>query len=466
MTITPRFVNSLFLCLQWVKFRYNKLNIQKVNKLKILLIGNGFDLAHNLPTNYRNFLEFCRIVKNIYESEPFLKNKIHQKIASCNLGDYIKQKLSEAVKSRKLLEKENNDDSNVKYYITSNNALNEFYSITNNNRWLEYFERKSSKMRENWIDFENEIANVVKDIDTVLTKLKNNKFSFDDEELKGNKTIEFLNYSRSHLKDITDISSLKTFISKLNTDLEKLIRALEIYIAAFVNNINLQAENEDVKNINPDCVLSFNYSNTFERMYDKEKKISYDYIHGKADINKNFKTCNMVLGIDEYLDDSKKDKDLELLPFKKFYQRIYKSTGNRYLNWIDQIKDDYFDYEKKINDAYASTVQALKDGSFDINPFHKKDCAEALNEKYEEHILYIFGHSLDVTDRDILKMFICNENVQTKIFYYREDEEDKRVLAQIIKNLIMIMGQDELIRRTGGQHKTIEFIPQAPSTTH
>ena len=44
-----------------------------------------------------------------------------------------------------------------------------------------------------------------------------------------------------------------------------------------------------------------------------KKKISYDYIHGKADINKNFKTCNMVLGIDEYLDDSRKDKDLELL---------------------------------------------------------------------------------------------------------------------------------------------------------
>ena len=71
-----------------------------------------------------------------------------------------------------------------------------------------------------------------------------------------------------------------------------------------------------------------------------------------------------------------------------------------------------------------------------------------------------------MTDRDVLKMFICNENVQTKIFYYREDEEDKRVLAKIIKNLIMIMGQDELIRRTGGHHKTIEFIPQTLSTAH
>lgn len=34
------------------------------------------------------------------------------------------------------------------------------------------------------------------------------------------------------------------------------------------------------------------------------------------------------------------------------------------------------------------------------------------------------------------------------------------VLGKLIKNLILMMGQDELIRRTGGVNKTIEFIPQ------
>lgn len=57
-------------------------------------------------------------------------------------------------------------------------------------------------------------------------------------------------------------------------------------------------------------------------------------------------------------------------------------------------------------------------------------------------------------------MFICNDNVQTKIFYYRENEDDKRALGKLIKNLILMMGQDELIKRTGGVNKTIEFIPQ------
>ena len=120
--------------------------------------------------------------------------------------------------------------------------------------------------------------------------------------------------------------------------------------------------------------------------------------------------------------DDRKDKELEFLTFKKFYQRIYKSTGNRYLKCIDDIRN------------------------VGLNP-----------------TLYIFGHSLDVTDKDILKLLICNDNVQTKIFYYRENEDDKKTLGKLIRNLVRIMGQDELVRRTGSAHKTIEFIPQSLS---
>lgn len=32
---------------------------------KILLIGNGFDLAHGLPTSYSYFLDFCDKIKEI-----------------------------------------------------------------------------------------------------------------------------------------------------------------------------------------------------------------------------------------------------------------------------------------------------------------------------------------------------------------------------------------------------------------
>ena len=31
--------------------------------MKILIIGNGFDLAHGLPTKYTDFLKICSIAK-------------------------------------------------------------------------------------------------------------------------------------------------------------------------------------------------------------------------------------------------------------------------------------------------------------------------------------------------------------------------------------------------------------------
>lgn len=33
--------------------------------MNILLIGNGFDLAHGLPTKYTDFLEFVKMIKII-----------------------------------------------------------------------------------------------------------------------------------------------------------------------------------------------------------------------------------------------------------------------------------------------------------------------------------------------------------------------------------------------------------------
>ena len=37
--------------------------------MNILLIGNGFDLAHGLPTRYTDFLEFIKIMKAVNDKE-------------------------------------------------------------------------------------------------------------------------------------------------------------------------------------------------------------------------------------------------------------------------------------------------------------------------------------------------------------------------------------------------------------
>ena len=145
----------------------------------------------------------------------------------------------------------------------------------------------------------------------------------------------------------------------------------------------------------------------------------------------------MVLGIDEYLPEDRRNKETEFIAFKKFYQRIYRQTGSEYKKWIEIIKNKVQEIDDKVKKQYPVQM-----------PYNKIPyiCRNQL---------FIFGHSLDITDKDVLRDLILNDNVYTTIFYLNKD-----VMGQQIANLVKVIGQDELIRRTGGSTKTIEFKQQ------
>lgn len=67
--------------------------------------------------------------------------------------------------------------------------------------------------------------------------------------------------------------------------------------------------------------------------------------------NRSDSSNNIILGIDEYLSDSNKNNDLRFIAFKKYYQRIYKETGEQSACWADKIKKDYDSYRSKIEYA-------------------------------------------------------------------------------------------------------------------
>lgn len=431
--------------------------------MKILLIGNGFDLEHNLPTSYNDFLLFCLKVMPIFSSDKdFSIQKYKQDyLENWNIDESVKQTLITAFNSR-YVDKESITDLEYDTGIrTSNKELNELYSHIKFNIWLRYFQEYSHRFGRNWIDFESEISRVIKALDLAKKYLSTHEnilgSNLKDEPI----LIEILKAAATTLQTVfRNAETVENFASFLNTELDKLIRALEIYISYFINKIEVSRLSSDIEALEPDCVLSFNYSNTYERIYGVEKNIQYAYIHGKAEISKNATSCNIVLGIDEYLTGESKNTELEFLTFKKYYQRIYKSTDNLYLDWVDEIKDGYTDYRREIEAAYARNNIPERQRARTIS-IGNRIYTEGPPMRCPQHTLYIFGHSLDVTDQDVLKMFICNNNVQTKIFYHRKNIDDKKSLGKIIKNLIGVMGQEELIRRTGGTHKTIVFIPQA-----
>ena len=181
------------------------------------------------------------------------------------------------------------------------------------------------------------------------------------------------------------------------------------------------ASKKDIEDNPIDHLISFNYTNTYERIYSSLDSSNCDYLHGKAKVNSLIDECNLVLGIDEYLSGSARDLDNKYIRFKKFFQRIYKKTGCEYVKWIERIE----------NNPLVRTP----------NP--------------PEHHLYIYGHSLDITDKDILSRLIRVNNMKTTIFYY-----SKEAYANQIANLVKVLGEETLIRMVYGNNPDIKFIQQ------
>lgn len=385
--------------------------------MNILVVGNGFDLAHGLPTKYGDFLKFVEVIRQVLNAKG---KEIDWKDIRLEIKELIKINMG-----------------NVRDNIFSQEQI--WRELLEENFWIEYFLQCPMYQKENWIDFESEISNVIQSIDV---DMKNNNLKLDDgASIVSNFYLEKFFHKRLPATVLDfgqgiQVITFREIRDILYQDLNKLTRAFEIYLCEYVRKIESGKISKEIKGLGIDHVLSFNYSHTYQKLYDKSKKIKYDYIHGESRFNSTIESNNMVLGIDEYLHKKSKDKEIDFIAFKKYYQRIYKKTGSEYKNWVDEIA----------NSRYANEVSLREQ-------FPKQIPYEKFNSK---HKLYIFGHSLDITDKDVLRDLILNDNVYTTIYYL-----NKGVMGQQIANLVKVIGQDELIRRTGGSTKTIEFKLQA-----
>lgn len=385
--------------------------------MNILVIGNGFDLEHELPTKYKDFIEFI-IGVNTLEKVKSRNEFIN------NLPESINKKVKE------YLEKDIAPKENLFSECKNDIVTSELLKLSSNNIWLLYFIDIKKESGENWIDFEKEISTVIQNLDYMRKHRKSKKEHPDiccDEEKKNSeeRIVSLIKYKCKKDINIEKLSNdeyYKDIIEELIKDLNNLIKCLEIYIDKYINNTKIEYVSSDIKSLEIHKVLSFNYSKTFEDIYTTENdNIECNYIHGKANYLNNTieKANNMVLGIDEYLDDELKNTELDFIQFKKYFQRIYKRTGAEYKEWISKIVD-----------------------------------------KNEASNIYFFGHSLDITDKDILKDLILGDNEKNypaKINIYYNDEE---TYARQIANLVKVIGQDKLIEKVYGVNPSIKFWKQ------
>lgn len=367
--------------------------------MKTLVLGNGFDIDHELPTKYKDFLCFVEVIKEIQILEE--KGDSSSYILDTELKKYV---------------------YNLLYLDDKKKTKFEVLSLLESNIWIDYFLNVKGEFGENWIDFEAEISHVVQELENV-------KDYVIDEMRKGVKVTDVPDFMKKRLDKLSPNAvgiykdgnerEMYDFISKWVNDLKRMIHLLEIYLDDYVQKIKIACFSPDIYELNPDRVISFNYTNTYEKIYSyKRNGIKYNYIHGKSSSDSSVDTCNMVLGIDEYLDNDRRNQKTEFIQFKKYFQRIHKKTDCEYVYWFD------------------------------------KELRTEKSEKNREEV-FIFGHSLDITDGDVLSTIINCPNTYVTIFYHDDVDYGKQ-----ITNLVSLLGQDIMLSKVYGKNPSIIFKHQ------
>ncbi|TCH62156.1 AbiH family protein [Acinetobacter sp. ANC 4862] len=453
--------------------------------MNILIVGNGFDLSHYLPTKYDHFMDVMAAIegKNTGGKVPNLK--IHTVHEWMDILDemFLKNKNSNSFKFEMSFDELFSKIRDIKfiekakeYYfideinLSAKDVLKIQYKLELN-CWYQYFKNHVKEVKT-WIDFEQKIEEVliiaarfIVDIENfhIIENLhqyfvKNKKDGLKIRN-RDSKILNFFNVvkleeyetlrPRSLLKDgsgkettvinereninpkfcyggkIINGFSPELFLDFLYEQLESFIEIFNLYLELVVNKLLLNCEVE-IKSPNwvcPDKIYSFNYTNTYQRIYES---VDVEYLHGS-----HGEEQNIVLGIDELKDECL--KKLKAYGFTKYHQKLFKDTDYLFLDiYKKQIKEHLLELEKH----KARNFTNLESERLSLS---RTDHLRSLALNF-----YIWGHSLDVSDKDyILDLFSLNDeidrNVRVTIYYF-----DQNAKFALLNNLLAILEKDKV----------------------
>ena len=455
--------------------------------MNILIVGNGFDLSHYLPTKYDHFMDVMRAIedKNIGGLPRNLsERKIEEWLEEL---DKLFQKRNEVEQPSHhmnfdelfLKTRDPNFISKTKeYYLTDSILLSAQDVIKiqyrlSLNCWYQYFKNHVEEIKT-WIDFEQKIEevlivvaqciSVIEKIDGTSNisnylnfrskeklKIKENFFNilnffelWADEEYVVMATVgasvkskrSNLNPKFCHGKNLINGFNSSGFLDFLNQQLEEFINIFDQYLELIVSNLNRNCDvsirSEDW--LFPDKVYSFNYTNTYQRIHDN---VAVDFLHGSSGEEQN-----IVLGVSDLTDESL--KKLKVYGFTKYHQKLFKDTDYIFL---DSFKSKLKSFEKDLESF---------DKAYGHNP------PEIYQHQLKQHFnlnlnFYIWGHSLDVSDKYyILDLFSLNDeidrNVRVIVYYF-----DKNSKFALLNNLLAILEKDKVEQWM--KNKWLQFKP-------
>lgn len=366
---------------------------------RLILVGNGFDLAHGLKTSYKDFifwyLDDCFDKAGIYPTTPFENEFVYIKVLDhyrlTVLSHMIgQQSFCSFLHSKGILHRYLDTELNESAERLTQQQNSIYYGVLNTVAHEVNFKSDFFKhlifccTDKNWVDIENEYFDQLKackikdEFDEEKVRQLNNEFAYLKQKLEEYLALQ---QEQSNFKVIPGL--LSAIGSKFDiSDFEPLMG---------YDDTRLELNYD--KTIPPKAhnlyFLNFNYTDTIQKYHDELRtrptdfsKIEINYIHGQLNKSDN----PIIFGFGD-------EHDKQYLEFEE----------HRNNELFDHIKS----YQYLHTPNYRNLLMFLNSGSYQV---------------------FVMGHSCGLSDRTMFKEIFEHENCKSiRLFHYNDDFHDKAI---------------------------------------
>ena len=404
---------------------------------RIVLVGNGFDLAHGLKTSYSDFInDFWKnkakhIIENHkerrYEDEDIVIDPVPHKLMYDKNRNYneFNQNLFETNGSKV------NFKNKFLEVITKHHDINKWVDIENmyylilKNSFLgdkknSLYKNKTKRLNQDFLRIQNLLVEYLKkEVYVYPSKIPEETLS----RIKSK--IGSIIFSRYHLKDLSEITAQKIIEEKYK-ETEEFIKT-NVFTPEQINDFNIKdaatynhfkyeinrekffkfiinESNSRIFNFFPDQTLILNFNYTPITDYYKEPyKFNYpNEVQGDA---RNTEVINIHGSID------------------------FSYNNPIIFGYGDELDDDYKEIEKLDNNEYLENIKSIKYLETD----NYKRLLEFINSDLYQVI--IMGHSCGNSDRTMLNTIFEHENCASIKFYYHKINQKADNYRDIVMNI-------------------------------
>lgn len=453
---------------------------------RIILIGNGFDLAHGLKTSYNDFI--LDVWQNKIYNSVFIDKIDNNTLYSLTLSNLSDEK--DFVDGLDFLVNCIEKYKTEKEYIDFKRAIDKYnehqtflgvsmrFSFTIKNHFIEGLIKSNST--KDWVDIETEYYRQLKDYATI------------QDEWKRVKKINTLNQELDQVKDLLDEYLQKTTLKETHNTIETI--EAEVYNPFKKNDF---AENDLILNIIAPIYGELKRSiDSFDRNDPSAHIASNEILKiNIPDFYFNRRKDDYIMLDIKYLQDyyleylinipKVEEEIISLLAVPKdilFLNFNYTSTSDLYAEFFttnhihgelnqkksnnpnpmifgygDELSEDYQKLENLNENDVLENVKSIRyletDNYRNLLSFIESD----------QYQIYIMGHSCGISDRTLLNTLFEHENcVSIKPFYYEREEDGvkKDNYRELIQNISRNFNDKRIMRSKVVNKKYCNPLPQ------